>query len=113
MILLFYSYVCFIQYNYYLKECFIKGNILIYGIFYLSILGMINCISTFNLFIQFNLSNCLIFIGTILFWISVFILVRIMFYEILFYYHLIVMSCYISAQTFIAIGMSFVEKDFI
>ena len=108
-IILFYSYVCYIQFHYYLIEGFKKRNVLPHGIIYLSVLGIINSISTFNLLTKFNFSNFLIFVGTILFWVSDFILVRMLFYESLFYYHLIVISTYIIAQTSITIGMSLIE----
>ena len=77
----------------------------------MAIIGIFNVSSLFNLITNFNISNLQICIGSILFWISDFILVRMMFYELLYYYHFIVMTTYMLAQTLIVFGMSGTEKN--
>ena len=110
LILILFSYISYFILSY-VKEGFIKGKILIPGIFYLAIIGIFNVSCLFNLITNFNISNLQICIGAILFWISDFILVRMMFYELLYYYHFIVMTTYMLAQTLIVFGMSGTEKN--
>ncbi len=98
--------LCYYQFEYYLKEGFEKGNIVIPGGIYLVMLGVLNTSAFFNLIIEFNLHNILLYIGASFFWASDFILIRRMFYHSLPAHKYLVMTTYIIAQTLITYGIS-------
>ena len=68
-------------------------------------LGVLNTSAFFNLIIQFNIYNILLYIGVSIFWCSDFILIRRMFYHSLPSHKYLVMTTYIIAQTLITYGI--------
>ena len=89
-----------------LKEGFIRGRILIPGLFYIIQLALLNITSGIYAFSYFNIYAILVHLGTFIFTISDFILARKMFFEDNKYYQVILMATYISAQTLICFGMA-------
>ena len=89
-----------------LKEGFIRGSILIPGLFYIIQLALLNITSGIYAFSYFNIYAILVHLGTFIFTISDFILARKMFFEDNKYYQVILMATYISAQTLICFGMA-------
>ena len=89
-----------------LKEGFERGDILIPGICYISLLAITNITSGIYAYTYFNVYAILVHFGTFIFTISDFILARKMFYENKQYYQVILMATYILAQTLICFGMS-------
>ena len=89
-----------------LKEGFEKGDILIPGTFYISLLVILNIASGIYAYTYCNVYAILVHIGTFIFTVSDFILARKMFYENKKYYQFILMTTYIAAQTLICIGMA-------
>ena len=90
----------------YLKDGFIKGNILLQGSCYLTMLMVLNVTACFYAFNYFNKYTLMIFFGSFIFFVSDFILVRKMFYEDNEYYQVILMSTYILAQSLICYGLA-------
>ena len=93
--------------------CGIKVGILKRGVFYeatfyLFILEIENCLSCFYFYIQRDKWSFINYLGTSIFWLSDFILIRDLFYNDRYKYYLnfIVMFTYIIGQTFIMLGMS-------
>ena len=97
-------YATFALHN--LKEGFERGDILIPGICYISLLAITNITSGIYAYTYFNVYAILVHFGTFIFTISDFILARKMFYENKQYYQVILMATYILAQTLIYFGMS-------
>ena len=89
-----------------LKEGFIRGSILIPGLFYIIQLAFLNITSGIYAFSYFNIYAILVHLGTFIFTISDFILARKMFFEDNKYYQVILIATYISAQTLICFGMA-------
>ena len=85
----------------FLKDGFAKRDVMIPGISYLTLLMVLNITSCFYSFTYFNIYSLLTFIGSIVFFISDFILVRKMFYEDNKYYQVSLMATYILAQSLI------------
>lgn len=90
----------------YLKEGFQKRNVMVHGISYLTLLAVLNITSAFYCFTYFNVYSFLTFIGSFIFFISDFILVRKMFYESHDYYQVTLMATYILAQSLICYGLA-------
>lgn len=90
----------------YLKDGFAKGNVMIPGICYLTLLALLNIASCFYTITYFNIYSFLTFFGSLVFFTSDFILVRKMFYEDNKYYHVTLMATYILAQSLICFGLS-------
>ena len=90
----------------YLKDGFAKRDVMIPGISYLTLLYILIITSGFYFFTYINFYSFLTFIGSIIFFISDFILVRKMFYEDNEYYHVILMATYILAQSLICYGLA-------
>ena len=97
--------LCYFLFENYLKEGFEKGNIVIPGGIYLIMLGVLNTSGLFNLIIEINLHNILLYLGVSIFWSSDFILIRRMFYHSLPTHKYLVMTTYIIAQTLITYGI--------
>ena len=89
-----------------LKEGFERGDLLIPGICYISLLAITNITSGIYAYTYFNIYAILVHFGTFIFTISDFILARKMFYENKKYYQVILMATYILAQTLICFGMA-------
>ena len=104
---------CYFLFHNYLKEGFERGNIVIPGGIYLIMLGVLNTSAFFNLIIQFNIYNILLYIGVSIFWCSDFILIRRMFYHSLPTHKYLVMTTYIIAQTLITYSISNPNKNII
>ena len=90
----------------YLKDGFARGGVMIPGVSYLSLLALLNITSGFYSFTYFNIYSLLTFIGSFIFFISDFILVRKMFYEDNEYYQISLMATYILAQSLICYGLA-------
>jgi uncharacterized membrane protein YhhN len=90
----------------YLKEGFMKRNVMVHGVSYLTLLAVLNITSAFYSFTYFNVYSFLTFIGSFIFFISDFILVRKMFYESKDYYQVTLMATYILAQSLICYGLA-------
>ena len=90
----------------FLKDGFAKRDVMIPGISYLTLLMVLNITSCFYSFTYFNIYSLLTFIGSIVFFISDFILVRKMFYEDNKYYQVSLMATYILAQSLICYGLA-------
>lgn len=88
------------------KDGFIKGGILIPGVCYLLLSMVFNVASGVFAFVYRNVFSILVHIGTFVFTVSDYILVRKMFYENNKYYHVILMATYILGQNLIGIGMA-------
>ena len=97
----------------YLKEGFARGNVMIPGISYLSLLMLLNIAACFYTFTYFNKYSLLASIGSLVFFISDFILVRKMFYEENKYYQVILTATYILAQSLISYGLSHRRSKYI
>ena len=104
MSLIYFIYAKFAFNN--LKEGFERGDILLPGTFYISLLAILNIASGIYAYSYFNLYAILVHIGTFIFTVSDFILARKMFYENRKYYQFILMATYIAAQTLICVGMA-------
>ena len=89
-----------------LKEGFAKGDIMIPGTFYLLLLAVLNISSGLYAFYFLNFYSILVHLGTFIFTVSDFILVRKMFYEENKYYQVTLMATYILAQNLICFGMA-------
>lgn len=90
----------------YLKDGFARRDVMIPGISYLTLIITLNIAACFYTFTYFNKYSLLTFLGSIVFFISDFILVRKMFYEEYRYYQVIIMATYILAQSLICYGLS-------
>lgn len=90
----------------YLKDGFAKGDVMIPCVSYLTLLMLLNITSGFYSYTYFNKYSLLTFIGSFIFFISDFILVRKMFYEDNKYYQVSLMTTYILAQSLICYGLA-------
>ena len=90
----------------YLKDGFAKRGVMIPGVSYLTLLAVLNITSGFYSFTYFNIYSLLTFIGSFIFFVSDFILVRKMFYEDNKYYQVSLMATYILAQSLICFGLA-------
>ena len=109
-LLIFFGCFCSYMFKYYIREGLAQNNAEIPGIIYLSALGLLNSASIFYFINKRSKYSLLTVLGTIIFFLSDFILERQLFYKdknyFAQYYDLIVMFTYIVAQTLIAIGLS-------
>ena len=112
LLIIFISFNIFWQYKYYLRDGLIRGKMIVPGLIYLLILGLLNLFSFFYMICYFEKRKLLLVLGTLLFWVSDFTLARSLFYESNIYSSFIVMSTYISAQTLITYGLC-KKEDFI
>ena len=112
LLIIFISFNIIWQYIYYLRDGLIRGKMIVPGLLYLLILGLLNLFSFFYTICYFEKRKLLLVLGTLLFWVSDFTLARSLFYETNIYYPFIVMSTYISAQTLITYGLYY-KEDFI
>ena len=90
----------------YLCEGFKKHKMTIPGISYMSILGLIDTIAIFNIYLKFSFGRLLCLLGTILFSYSDYCLAKHLFIEKSINGTFIVMITYIPAQTLIILGMA-------
>ena len=90
----------------YLKDGFAKRDVMVPGVSYLTLLAVLNITSGFYSFTYFNVYSLLNFIGSFIFFVSDFILVRKMFYEDNKYYQVSLMTTYILAQSLICYGLA-------
>ena len=90
----------------YLKDGFAKRDVMVPGVSYLTLLAVLNITSGFYSFTYFNVYSLLTFIGSFIFFVSDFILVRKMFYEDNKYYQVSLMTTYILAQSLICYGLA-------
>ena len=90
----------------YLKDGFAKRDVMIHGISYLTLLMTLNITSGFYCYTYFNIYSLLTFIGSFIFFVSDFILVRKMFYEENKYYQVSLMTTYILGQSLICYGLA-------
>jgi uncharacterized membrane protein YhhN len=90
----------------YLKDGFAKRDVMIPGVSYLTLLMLLNITSGFYSYTYFNIYSLLTFIGSFIFFVSDFILVRKMFYEDNKYYQVTLMATYILAQSLICYGLA-------
>ena len=96
----------------YLKDGFAKRGVMIPGVSYLTLLAVLNITSGFYSFTYFNIYSLLTFIGSFIFFVSDFILVRKMFYEDNKYYQVSLMATYILAQSLICYGLAHRRNKF-
>lgn len=90
----------------FLKDGFAKRDVMIPGISYLTLLMLLNITSGFYSYTYFNIYSLLTFIGSFIFFVSDFIIVRKMFYEDNEYYQFILMTTYILGQSLICYGLA-------
>ena len=90
----------------YLKDGFAKRDVMIPGISYLTLLMLLNITSGFYSYTYFNIYSLLTFIGSFIFFVSDFIIVRKMFYEDNEYYQVTLMVAYILGQSLICYGLA-------
>ena len=90
----------------YLREGFTKRDMMLPGVSYLTLLMLLNITSGFYSYTYFNIYSLLTFIGSFIFFVSDFILVRKMFYENNDYYQISLMATYILGQSLICYGLA-------
>ena len=90
----------------FLKDGFAKRDVMLHGISYLTLLMILNITSGFYSYTYFNIYSLLTFIGSFIFFVSDFILVRKMFYEDNKYYQVSLMTTYILGQSLICYGLA-------
>ena len=96
----------------YLKDGFRKGNMMFPGVCYLAMLMILNTTANFYAFTYFNKYTLIICLGSFIFFVSDFILVRKMFYEENRYYQIVLMATYILAQSLICYGLAHRKSRF-
>jgi len=109
-LLIFFGCLVSYLFKYHLGEGMARGKVVIPGILYMSILGLLNSAAIFYLLIKKTKSSILVCVGAFLFSSSDFILTKQMFYGDNPYYSFLIMSTYIMAQTFLTVGLSNDEK---
>ena len=82
------------------------------GVCYLAMLMILNTTANFYAFTYFNKYTLIICLGSFIFFVSDFILVRKMFYEENRYYQIVLMATYILAQSLICYGLAHRKSRF-